>query len=177
LLVDRGQGGEPIELPERLPVIAPPQEVVLRRLVEQMATHFPLPELQAALDRKRVTDARAELESVLNELYDRTLATRRLATAIERSALDLPEMFPLFFLQARRDLFARFIEYVSERQRRGHFLATIDPEVAAHVLVEAVTFFARHRFADPDPMRADDETVRSSTISMLIRTLTKEPQS
>jgi len=171
LLVDRGQTEAPIALPEELPVQAPPPARVLNRLAEQIITHFPLPALDAALERKRITDIRAELEDVLGELYDRTLATRQLAAAVEKSAVDLPEMFQLFFVGIRRDLFARLTRYVEHRVELGHFANVASAEAAAHVIGETITAFARHRFADPDPMNVDEAAIRATTIQMLIRSL------
>jgi len=169
LLVDRGLTSEPIEIPEELPVRAPTPERVLERLAEQIVAAFPLPKLDAALARRRVSDAAAELDDVLAELYDRTLATRQLAAAIERSSMDLPEMFQLFFVRVRRGLFAQVQAYIEKRVKSGHFLAVGNAEAAAHYLLETITVFARHRFADPDPMQASEQQIRATTLHLLSR--------
>lgn len=174
LLVDRGLQPSGIELPAQLPVAAPPGERMLARLVEQVGSSFALPQLDAAIARTRVTDARAELTGVIEELYDRTLATRRFASAFERSALDLPELYQLFFVKVRRELFERVERYIDARARRGLFRVTRSPEVAARYLVETVTFFARHRHRDPDPMRAAEEAVRAQVVELLIHAFIPE---
>jgi AcrR family transcriptional regulator len=169
LLVDRGLQPENVSLPDELPVKAPPQERVLARLAEQVSTSFALPELDAAIGRKRVTDAAGELTRVIEELYDRTVATRRFASAFEQSALDLPELYQLFFVKVRRVLFDRVEQYVAARAKRDHFRVRVSPEVAARYLVETITFFARHRHRDPDPMRAVDTDVRSQVVELLVQ--------
>lgn len=174
LLIDRGLQPDGMRLPDTLPVKAPPNDRVLARLVEQIATGFRLPELDAALKRKRVTNARAELTRVIEELYERTFETRRFASALERSALDLPDLFQLFFVNVRRELFERVEKYVEVRARRRHFSVGTSPEVAARCLVETVTFFARHRFRDPDPMRAEDSAVRAQVTELLVQAFIPE---
>ena len=177
LLVDRGLKPESLGLPDQLPVKAPPQDQVLARLAQQIAVGFALPELSAAVARKRVSNARAELTRVIQELYDRTAETRRFASAFERSALDLPELYQLFFARVRRVLFDQVEQYVALRTQRGHFRVRTSAEVAARHLVETITFFARHRFRDPDPMRADDDAVRSQVTELLVQAFIPEESS
>ncbi len=171
LLVDRGARTGPIDLPAELPIKTPTPEVLLRRLQEEIAASFRLAELDAALRRRRVSDTRAELERVLREFYERTTATRIPAAVLERSALDLPELFQVYFRGIRRDIFTRFATYVSLRTEAGYFAPVADPVVAARVLIEAITFFARHRHGDPDPQPLHDPAVRETVIQMLVRSL------
>ncbi len=171
LLVDRGARTGPIDLPAELPVKAPAPAVVLRRLKEEIAASFELAELDAGLRRRRVSDPRAELEHVLGEFYERTNATRVPAAVLERSALDLPQLFQVYFRGIRRDVFTRFATYVSLRNEAGYFAPVVDPVVAARLLIEAITFFARHRHDDPDPQPLPDPAVRETVIQMLVRSL------
>lgn len=174
LLVDRGLVPENLPLPDALPVKAPPQHQVLARLAEQVSTSFALPALDAAVGRKRVTDARGELIRIIEELYDRTAETRRFASAFERSALDLPDLYQLFFVKVRRALFDRVEQYIAARAQRGHVRVRLSHEVAARYLVETVTFFARHRHRDPDPMRTADGDVRAQVVELLAQSFVPE---
>jgi AcrR family transcriptional regulator len=174
LLVERGASDEPITLPDQLPLPTPSQEILLQRLEEQMRRTFVLPELDRALKRRRVSDARAELEGVVREFYAFSEKTRRVADVIERSALDLPKFFALFFLKLRRNHFARVAAYVERRVRLGHFRRVPDAAVAARFLIETITFFARHRHHDPDPTPMDEDLVRETTIRLLVNTLIQE---
>lgn len=173
LLVDRGGRASGGPLPAQLPVRAPSREVVLRRLEQQIENTFALPKLEAALRRRRVRDARAELEEIVRELYARTEETRGGAAVIERSALDLPDLFQVFFVKVRRHLLARLTAYVEQRIKFGYFRPAPDPAVAARVLLETVTVFGRHRHSDPDPMPMDDAAVRETTVQMLVHALIK----
>jgi AcrR family transcriptional regulator len=172
LLVERGADTEPVELPSELPVAAPPPETLRRRLENRMQQAFGMPRLEAALARDAVDDTRAELTAIVEELFARTEATRGPADALERSALDLPELFQTFFLGFRRRLFERYTRYVTSRSRSGAFRSDLDPRVGARFLVETVTFFARHRHRDPDPtLLPDADTIRASVIPMIVEAL------
>ncbi len=171
LLVDRGGKAAGGPLPRQWPLRTPSRRAILRRLEEQIRDTFALPKLDAALRRRRVRDARKELEEILRELYERTEETRGGATVIERSALDLPDLFRVFFVQTRRGLLARLTGYLERRIRSGHFRRVPDPAVAARVLLETVTTFGRHRHQDPDPQPMDDRAARETTVEMLVHSL------
>ncbi len=113
LLVDWGMRDEPLQLPEVLPIAAPPKEEVLARLEVQIAERLQLTRLDAALLREEPEgSARRELTTVLEELYDLLAATREPAAVIERSAMDSPELFALFFMNVRRSVFARVSAWI-----------------------------------------------------------------
>ncbi len=172
LLVERGADTEPLELPDTLPVRTPSKERLLRALERQIQRSFDLPRLDAALEIVEVADARAELEGIVRELYSRTEATRGPAAALERSAVDLPEMFQLFFLQFRREFFARMTRYVTLRMASGAFREFPDARVPARYIVETVTFFGRHRHGDPDgSLLPDDDTVREGVVALVVSSL------
>lgn len=174
LVVDRGARSEPIPLPEDLPVGTPSERRIARRLRERIETTFALPRLDAALERDDVDDPTGELEAVVRELYDRTERTRGPAAAIERSALDLPEVFRVFFVEARRNLLEQLTEYVRRRIAGGSFAPVPDPAAAARFVLETVTLFARHRHADPDPQPVSDEAFRDTTIRLVVRALLEQ---
>lgn len=166
-LIDRGTDDSPIRLPAELPLPAPSPKAIEIRLKEQIAKHFALPELDRALKRRKVASVQRELVGILNELYERTAATRRVASAIERSAVDLPGMFALYFLDIRRTTLQKFSRYVQSRMKRGEFRLFQEPEIAARLMVETVIFAARHRHLDPDLPAWQEETIRKTTIEFL----------
>jgi AcrR family transcriptional regulator len=175
LLVDWGMRDDPLELPDTLPIKAPPKEDVLARLETQIAARLQLTRLDAALLRDEPAgNARDELTAVLEELYDLLAATREPAAVIERSAMDSPELFSLFFLKVRRSVFARVAAYIEARAERGYFRAYPDADAAARVVVETVAVFARRRHKDPDPQPADEATVRGTVVEMLVHSLLNE---
>src|SRR5262249_50050894 len=104
LLVDQGVRDEPAELPDELPVRTPSREALLKRIEEQIENTFTLSRLDAALKKYQPDDPQAELEEIVRELYQRIHQTREPATVLERSAIDQPNLFVLFFVQTRRRL-------------------------------------------------------------------------
>lgn len=172
LLVDQGVRDEPAKLPDELPVRTPSRKKLLKRVEEQIENTFALPRLDAALKKHQPDDPRAELEGIISELYLRMHKTREPATVLERSAIDQPDLFALFFVQTRRRLLERLTAYLRRRIERGYFQSVIDPTTAARFLLEAVAFFARHRYGDPDLQPGDDELVRETIVQLLVRSFT-----
>jgi AcrR family transcriptional regulator len=171
------QGAEPrVAASGTLPVPTPPPGETEKRLREQIDRTFRLPALDAALSRARVRDARAELEGIARELYAQIERTRGWADALERSALDLPELFQIFFVETRRRFFETLTRYVERRMAAGLFRAVAEPAVAARWCVETIVYFARHRYGDPDPSGLpDDEAVRESVIPLVVAALVPDP--
>jgi AcrR family transcriptional regulator len=154
-----------------LPLRTPAMESIVNRLRRRIHDTFPLVALDAALSRRRPANPGGELEGVVRELFVRTEESREGATILERSAVDVPELYNLFFEQVRRGLFDRMTRYVTMRMQDGDFQQG-DPAVTARFIIETVTFFARHRHLDPDPQRLDDDTVRDSIVDLVTRSLT-----
>jgi hypothetical protein len=140
------------------------------RLRNRVDETFQLPALDAALRIGRPSDAAGELREVVRELFVRTEETREGATILERSALDVPELYQLFFGQVRQRLFDRMTRYVTMRIHAGGF-ALADPVVAGRFIIETVTFFARHRHLDPAPTTFNDDIVRHSIVDLITRSL------
>lgn len=174
-IVERGAGDGVVEAPETLPIRMPPPAVARRRVREELSKAFHLPAFEAAAARRTApADVRAELEAVVRALYEQVERARRPMTVIERSAVDLPELYALYFVELRRDFFARFTDWVARRQRSGHFRAGVDPRVAARFAIESTVYFARHRFGDADPaagLPEDDAEVREHVVRMVVASL------
>jgi AcrR family transcriptional regulator len=168
-LIERGGEPGPVAPPERLPLARPLPGQLEQRLRERLDAGFRLARLDAALARRRVADARGELDGILREFWELVVRTRGPIAVVERSALDLPGLFAIWFAGARRAFFARFTRYVERRARSGHFRPVAEPAVAARFLLEGVVFFARHRHGDPDPgLLPGDDAVREVVIPMLV---------
>lgn len=172
-IVERGADDGVIETPAKLPIRMPSPAVARRRLRTQLAASFRIPAFEAALAARRPRDARAELEGVLRAIYAQIERVRRPMVVVERSAIDLPELFQLYFVTLRRDFFARFARYVERRQRSGQFRRDLDPAVAARFALESIVYFARHRFgdADPDAGLPGDERVREHVVRLVVASL------
>jgi AcrR family transcriptional regulator len=175
LLVTHGAGQPRHVGTDDLPVRAPAQQLILHRLRAAIARSFDLPTLDHALTRPTAEDAGAELRAIVEELYDRTAATRRQARLLERSAVDLPELFQVFFVETRRGLLDRLTRYLSARMRAGQLRPVADPLVAARYLLEAVTVFARHRHFEVDPLPVEDATCRQVVVDLLVASFRAVP--
>ncbi|MDQ3340835.1 MAG: TetR/AcrR family transcriptional regulator [Myxococcota bacterium] len=166
LLLDRGVGS-PKPAASALPLKSPSVGALALRMDEAIAATFALPHLDAALARRRVTDAAAELREVIDELYDRTLSTRQAADVLERSARDVPELAAVFYGKVRRNLFDRLERLFSRRIASGHYHDR-DPRVLARFVVEAVTTFARHIYGDVELPAFDLALARPVVIDTIV---------
>jgi AcrR family transcriptional regulator len=165
LLLDRGLGAVPP--PSALPLKSPSASALATRMDEAIAANFGLPKLDAALERRQVKDAAAELAEVIDELYARTLATRQAADVVERSARDVPELAAVFYGKVRNDLFGRMERLVSRRIASGHY-RDHDAKVLSRMIIEAVTTFARHIYNDVEPPAFDLAKARPAIVATLV---------
>ncbi len=176
LLIDRAFTGAPAAAPE-LPVRTPRPGATIARLRERLASEAALPCLGAASSRARPRDVRRECSEVLGELYDLVARTQAGTALIERSALDLPELIPAFYVEMRRDLLARLTRWLERRIRSGQLRRVPDTAIAARLILEAITWFARHRLRDRDTAPVDDALAREATIDFLVAGLMPERRS
>lgn len=167
LLVDRAFTGSAAVAPE-LPVRTPRAGATVARLRERLATEAALPKLTAAVARPRARDVRRECEDVLGELYDLVARTQAGSALIERSALDLPDLVPAFYLEMRRDLLARLTRWLERRIATGQLRRVPDTALGARLVLETITWFARHRLGDRDTPPVDDTLARAVTLDFLI---------
>lgn len=172
LVVDHAFAG--VDTDAALPLPTPDREELLERVVLRMDVVAALPLLHAAARRRRTSDAAAELDGVLGELWDVTVRTRLAADMIERSARDWPELSRVFYEGVRREIFRALARYVERRASSGAFRPVADPDIAARVVIEAVTWFARHRHGDPDSAEVDDVRARRTVLPMLGAALLRE---
>jgi AcrR family transcriptional regulator len=166
LLLERGLAAD-LPAPLAFPLKSPPPDVLAQRMKDAIAEHFALPRLDEALARRRVTDAREELTNVLQELVDRTFATREAADVLERSARDVPELAAVFYGQVRRSILDRLTQLITKRVAAGHYRRT-RPPIAARVLLESVATFARHIYHDAHPPDFDLPDAPAVMIDILV---------
>jgi hypothetical protein len=134
---------------------------------EAIAHNFALPRLDEALARRRVSDAAGELAGVMDELFERTAATRQAADVLERSAADVPQLAAVFYGKVRRGLFERVTQLVQRRMAGRHYRRN-DPRIVARLIVENVTLFARHVHRDVEPPGFDLEEAKRVVIDTLV---------
>jgi AcrR family transcriptional regulator len=166
LLLDRGLG-TPAPASTAFPLKSPAMAALARRMDEAIDATFSLPRLDEAFARKRVTDAAAELTGIIDELFERTLATREAADVVERSARDVPELAAVFYGKVRRGLFEKVTAVFARRMESGHYQRR-DPRVIARMVIETVTTFARHIYRDVEPPAFDLEKARADITATLV---------
>jgi AcrR family transcriptional regulator len=166
LLLDRGMGTLP-PASAAFPLKSPAMSALARRMDEAIDATFALPRLDEAFARKRVTDAAAELTGIIDELFERTLATREAADVVERSARDVPELAAVFYGKVRRRLFEKVTQVFARRIESGHYHRR-DPRVIARMVIETVTTFARHIYRDVEPPAFDLGAARADIVATLV---------
>jgi AcrR family transcriptional regulator len=174
LLIERGLAGEG-EAPEQpeLPVPTPPPGTTARRLRARLVELTELPVLAEALELRSSEDPAGELAGVVEELYALIARTWRAAAAIERSALDEPELAELYFVEVRRSIIGRLTRYLSCRIEGGQLRAVPDPTTAARLILEAIAWFAWHRHGDPDSAMIADEAARATVVDFVVASLAR----
>ncbi|HKA56733.1 MAG TPA: helix-turn-helix domain-containing protein [Candidatus Binatia bacterium] len=176
LLIERAFRADRAAPPAQLPVPTPPPEATLKRLRERLAAEARFPQLDAALARQRVTNARAELDGVVRELYSLVAGNRQASALIERSALDRPELAAVWFGELRRGFLERLTQYLERRIERGHFRPVPDAPTAARLILEVIAWFAWHRHEDAFS-RIDDKLAEETTVHFVVSALVREEAS
>jgi AcrR family transcriptional regulator len=163
-----------IDLPTALPVASPPPGATLEMVQRRLAEEGSLPTLAAALSRSRVGDVRAELETVLGELYDALAHHRTAIKLLDRSAPDYPELAKLWYGAGREQALSLLARYLEARVRRGRLRRFESASVAARIVLETLVFWAVHRHWDPSPQAVDEDSARRTVLAFLTTALVKE---
>jgi AcrR family transcriptional regulator len=116
-------------------------------------------------------DTAAELEKILRELFELESHTREAADMLERSARELPEMADLLNAGIRGPVLAALTEYLSSRAQAGTLRRTPDTPVTARLVLETLTWFARHRFSDPAGAAIPAELAQDTAVDALVHAL------
>lgn len=172
LVLDRAFATDGNAPPPALPIPTPAPGATLARLRERLAADSALPALQAATRRARVTDARAELETVVREVYEMIERAWPGIVVLERSALEVPELARVFHAEARQGVLARLERYLGARMRAGR-LRAVTPAAAARFILETVAWFGMHRHRDPLPTPIDDGVARETAVDLIVSALAR----
>ena len=152
------------------PVPAPEPGSTLLYVREQLVQTQSMATLSAALKRKRVRDASAELEAIVTELYDLLARNRYGITLIDRSARDYPALATLW-LEARSGLLTLLESYLKSRIASTSLQSVPDTKAAARFILEATTFWAVHRHWDLRPDSVPESVARDTVVQFIVRAL------
>lgn len=176
-LVVRAGAGMQVEVSELRPPIATPRPgATLGFLRETLKREGRIASLHAALARPKVEDAAGEFESVVRELYAKTVQFRVGIKLLDRSALDWPELAALWSGHWRAGLVNQLSRYLDLRISQ-HLLSPVpDTKAWGRFVIETVVFFALHRHYDPFPTPMTDAIAEDTAVRALIRATSGEVQ-
>ncbi len=147
----------------------------LAQMIDQardfVAAEVPFGSLARALRAPEPGDPAAELEAVMRELFSLETQTREAADMIERSARELPELADLLITGLRQPVLRALTEYLDTRAKAGMLRAAPDTPAAACLVLETLTWFARHRHSDPYAAAIPDDLAEDTAIDALIHAL------
>jgi AcrR family transcriptional regulator len=153
-----------------LPLTAAPLPDTVREVREFIAEVVPFGTLAEAL-AGTTTEPAKELESIVRELYELESRTREAADMLERSARELPEMADLLNTGFRGPVLAALTQYLDSRAEAGLLRRTPDSAAAARLVLETVTWFARHRYSDPYGAAISDQQAEDTVVDALLHAL------
>jgi len=156
-----------------LPLGSPPPEATLEVVHRRLTEHDLLPTLGAALAGPVRADVRAELETILRELFAVLHANRLPIKLVDRCAADHPELAALWFREGRFRQLGRLARYLDAPQRRGALRPFPDLRVAARIAFETITTWAVHRHWDPAPQAIDDQVAEDTAVAFVLGALVK----
>jgi AcrR family transcriptional regulator len=159
------------ELGEHFPLTPPSLAEMICEASQVVAAEVPFGSLGAALARPAPEDPAAELETVMRELFALEAQTREAADMIERSGRELPALAGLLNDGLRRPVVTALAEYLDSRARCGALRATPDSTATARLVLETLTWFARHRHCDPDGAAIPDDLAADTAVDALIHAL------
>ncbi len=161
--------GQPPALSDlELPIRAPQPAALRRALRARLAEEVAPPALVQALKRSRVTDARAELEAIVRQLYATSSRHRLAIKLIDRCGADHPELASIFYEKGRFAQLDLLIRYLQSRIRKGHLKAVPDPAVAARFVIESISTWAVHIHWDPAPQPIDPDEAEATVLHFVL---------
>jgi AcrR family transcriptional regulator len=156
---------------EGLPLHPAPLPEVMRETRDFVAEAVPFGTLADALGTVEPDDPAKELEAVLRELFALESQTREATDMIERSARELPELAGLLNDGLYRPVIATLAEYLRSRADRGLLRKTPDSQATARLVVETLTWFARHRYHDPQGAQMAAGLAEETAVDALVHAL------
>jgi AcrR family transcriptional regulator len=153
-----------------LPLSPAPLAATVTEARDFIAEVVPFGALAEALSGPAAGDA-AEFEKILRELFELESRTREAADMLERSARELPEMADLLNAGIRAPVLAALTEYLAARAEAGTLRRTPDTAATARLVLETLTWFARHRFSDPDGAAIPAGLAADTAVDALVHAL------
>jgi hypothetical protein len=107
----------------------------------------------------------------MRELFTLEEQTARAADMIERSARELPGLADLLNSGLRRPVLDALAQYLDGRAKTGLLRQTPDTAATARLVLETLTWFARHRHSDPYGAAIPPSLAQETAIDALLHAL------
>lgn len=156
-----------IELPLRA---SGPRELS-RELRKQLAGVVLPSALAQALEKRRVSDPREELERIVRQLYGISYRHRRAIKLIDRCGRDHPELAKAFYSGGRFAQLDALSRYLDARIRARMLAPVPDVAVAARFVIESVAIWAVHIHWDPSPQPIEPGAAEETVVQLVVRAL------
>jgi AcrR family transcriptional regulator len=153
------------------PLKAPSLAEMIRQAREFVDEAIPFGSLAAALEVPETGDPAAEFESIMRELFTLEEQTSVAADMIERSARELPELADLLNSGLRAPVLAALTGYLDSRAKAGQLRTTPDTAATARLVLETLTWFARHRQSDPYGAAIPAKLAQDTAVDALLHAL------
>jgi AcrR family transcriptional regulator len=160
---DEQDGAFPLKAPRLAGMISEAREFV--------AAEVPFGSLAEALLRAEADDPAAELESIMRELFTLEEQTSQAVDMIERSARELPELADLLNSGLRAPVLTALTGYLDSRAKSGQLRTTPNAAASARLVLETLTWFARHRLSDPQGAAIPARLAQDTAIDALLHAL------
>jgi AcrR family transcriptional regulator len=154
-----------------LPLTVPSLTEMIRQARDFVAAAVPFGALAEALSHPAAADPAAEFELIMDELFALEEQTAQAADMIERSARELPELADLLNSGLRAPVLDALTRYLDGRIRAGQLRQTPDTPATARLVLETLTWFARHRRADPYGAAIPSALARRTAVDALLHAL------
>jgi AcrR family transcriptional regulator len=153
------------------PLKAPRLAGMISEAREFVAAEVPFGSLAEALLRAEADDPASELESIMRELFTLEEQTSQAVDMIERSARELPELADLLNSGLRAPVLTALTGYLDSRAKSGQLRTTPDAAASARLVLETLTWFARHRLSDPQGAAIPARLAQDTAIDALLHAL------
>ncbi len=158
------------------PLAVPSLNEMIRQARDFVAAEVPFGALAAALrldsgNQDQPDDPHAELALIMRELFTLEEQTAQAVDMIERSARELPELADLLNAGLRRPVLDALTEYLDSRAKTGKLRTTPDTAATARLVLETLTWFARHRHSDPYGAAIPSELAQRTALDALLHAL------
>jgi AefR-like transcriptional repressor, C-terminal domain len=92
---------------------------------------------------------------------------------LERSARDLPDVAELWYRDIRQPVIDELTRYLETRMAAGDLRRVPDPATAARLILETITWFARHRHDRVHEVTTEDDGAEETVVDFIVHSLAR----